>query len=75
MGEMTGGIKGGMKKLKSFVYKAFRCMTGGIETILIKTIQKVNLKNLNQYLQKPELIPRLGTNYSQVGNETFPIRE
>ena len=40
MGEMTGGIKGGMKILKSFVHKAFRGLKGGIarlSIILLKT--------------------------------------
>ena len=40
MGEMTGGIKGGMKILKSFVYKAFRGVTGGIERFFDKTIKR-----------------------------------
>ena len=35
MGEMTGGIKGGIKTLESFIYAAFRCPNGGIESFLI----------------------------------------
>ena len=39
MGEMTGGIKGGMKILKSYVHKAFRGLKGGIERFVMKTIK------------------------------------
>ena len=37
MGEMTGGIKGGMKIKESFILGASGPLTGGMEGFLIKT--------------------------------------
>jgi hypothetical protein len=39
MGEMTGGIKGGIKILKSFVHKAFRGLKGEIRRLSIKLLK------------------------------------
>ena len=67
MGEMTGGIKGGMKNLKSFVYKPFRGVMGGMRGFFIKTLQN------NHFFHR--FIPNLGMNCSQPGNEMFPTWE
>ena len=53
MGEMTGGIKGGMKILKSFVYKAFRGATGEIERFFDKTIKK-RIINVSTSIKKSQ---------------------
>ena len=57
MGEMTGGIKGGMKILKSFVHKGFRGIKGGIGRLSIKLLKNAFLMFLPPYQNMPKMFP------------------
>ena len=83
MGEMTGGIKGGMKIKESFILGASRPLTGGMEVFLIKTnisrqanvTLRLSLRPLTSFSASATAMLTLSlrlSNSSHGGNKVFP---
>ena len=72
MGEMTGGIKGGMKLAKLLYIKAFSKIQGRDERYFDYSFKKRIYNVSKPTLKQVKNIPSKGTKCSHRGNTPFP---
>ena len=72
MGEMTGGIKGGIELAKILYIKAFPAIQGRDERCLDKTFQKRIYNVAGVTSKQAKNVPSKGTTHSHRGDTPFP---